>query len=74
MREGGAWELAPAYDLTGCHFSDGNPQWNDWTKQQALSVNGRFSDISDGDLLAAGERYGLGTAPKVLAHIKELFA
>ena len=74
MREGGAWELAPAYDLTGCHFSDGNPQWNDWTNQHALSVNGRFSGISDGDLLAVGERYGLGTAPKVLAHIKELFA
>ena len=25
MREGGAWKLAPAYDLTGCHFSAVDP-------------------------------------------------
>ena len=70
MREGGAWELAPAYDLTGCHFSAVDPKWNDWTNQHALSVNGKFSGISDKDLLAVGERYGLGTAPKALAEIK----
>ena len=70
MREGGAWELAPAYDLTGCHFSAVDPKWNDRTNQHALSVNGKFSGISDKDLLAVGERYGLGTAPKALAEIK----
>ena len=70
MREGGAWELAPAYDLTGCHFSAVDPKWNDWTNQHALSVNGKFSGISDKDLLAVGERYGLGTAPRALAEIK----
>ncbi len=74
MREGGEWELAPAYDLTGTHFSAEDPGWNDWTNLHALSVNGRFSGIGDVDLLAVGERYGLGTAPKVLAQIKELFA
>lgn len=74
MREGGAWELAPAYDLTGSHFSAGDPEWNDWTNRHALSVNGRFSCISDEDMLAVGERYGLGTAPRVLAQVKGLFA
>ena len=70
MREGGAWKLAPAYDLTGCHFSAVDPKWNDWTNQHALSVNGKFSGISDKDLLAVGERYGLGTAPRALAETK----
>jgi serine/threonine-protein kinase HipA len=73
MREGGRWELAPAYDLTGCHFSAEDPDWNDWQNQHALSVNGKFSRITDDDILAVGERYGIGTAPKVLAHVKEVF-
>ena len=74
MREGGGWELAPAYDLTGFHFSDGDPSWSDWQNQHALSVNGKFSRITDDDLLLVGERYGLGTAPKVLAQVKSAFA
>ena len=70
MREGGGWELAPAYDLTGFHFSDGNPSWGDWQNQHALSVNGKFSRITDEDILLVGERYGIGTAPDVLAQVK----
>ena len=73
MREGGRWELAPAYDLTGCHFSPGDTEWGDWQNQHALSVNGKFSRITDDDILTVGERYGIGTASKVLAHVKEVF-
>ena len=73
MREGGRWELAPAYDLTGCHFSPGDAEWGDWQNQHALSVNGKFSRITDDDILAVGERYGIGTASKVLARVKESF-
>lgn len=73
MREGGRWELAPAYDLTGCHFSADDPNWNDWQNQHALSVNGKFSRITDDDILTVGERYGVGTAPKVLARVKDVF-
>ena len=74
MREGGKWELAPAYDLTGCHFSADDSGWSDWQNQHALSVNGKFARITDDDLLLVGERYGLGTAPKVLAQVKSAFA
>ena len=73
MREGGGWELAPVYDLTGIHFSDGDPSWGDWQNQHALSVNGKFSRITDEDILAVGERYGLGTAPKVLEQVRAAF-
>ena len=73
MREGGAWELAPAYDLTGSHFSATDSDWGDWQNQHALSVNGKFSRITDDDILLVGERYGLGTAPKVLAQVKSVF-
>ena len=74
MREGGTWELAPAYDLTGNHFSAADSDWSDWQNQHALSVNGKFSRITDEDILLVGERYGLGTASKVLSQVKSVFA
>lgn len=74
MREGGAWELAPAYDLTGCHFSAEASELDGWINRHALSVNGKFSGIADDDLLLVGERYGLGTAPRVLAQVKNVLS
>lgn len=73
MHEGGQWELAPAYDLTGCHFTAVESVWDDWQNQHALSVNGKFSRITDSDILAVGERFGIGTAAHVLEHVKEVF-
>jgi len=61
LREGGAWELAPAYDVTYAY----NPR-GEWTYQHLMSVNGKFSDISRADLLAVADRFGIGTAPRIL--------
>lgn len=72
MTEDGAWHLAPAYDLTGAHFSDAADEWGDWRNQHALSVNGKFCRITDEDMLAVGERYGIGTASSVLDKVKML--
>ena len=69
LREGGRWELAPAYDLTDTHFSDG--PWSTWTDTHALSVNGKHSGITDSDLLAVADRFGIGTARDVLARVKD---
>ena len=46
MREGGAWELAPAYDVTHAYNPNG-----EWTYQHLMSVNGKFVDITHDDLL-----------------------
>ena len=73
MSEDGRWRLAPAYDLTGCHFSAADSQFDDWQNQHALSVNGKFSRISDDDMLAVGEKYAVGTASKVLSGIRDVF-
>jgi serine/threonine-protein kinase HipA len=62
----GAWELAPAYDVTHAHNPDG-----EWTNQHLLGVNGKFSDISRDDLLVLADRFGIGTAPKVLNQVAE---
>jgi serine/threonine-protein kinase HipA len=64
LREGGAWELAPAYDVTHAHNPDG-----EWTNQHLMAVNGKFSGITRADLLAVADRFGIGTAPQVMQRI-----
>ncbi len=64
LREGGAWELAPAYDLVYAY----NPR-GEWTYQHLMSVNGKFSDIGRDDLLKVADRFGIGTAPRVLKQV-----
>lgn len=64
MREGGRWELAPAYDVTFAF----NPH-GEWTHQHLMSVNGKFAGISRDDFLAVADRFGIGTAPSVLKQV-----
>lgn len=50
LKQGGKWELAPAYDL--CHaYRPGS----EWVSQHALSINGKRKDITKADLLVIGE-------------------
>ena len=63
-REGGGWELAPAYDVTHAF----NPK-GAWTYQHLLSVNGKFSGITRDDLLAVAAQFGIGTAAKVVSEV-----
>jgi serine/threonine-protein kinase HipA len=69
LREGGAWELAPAYDVTYAY----NPK-GEWTYQHLMSVNGTFATISRDDLLVVADRFGVGTAPHVLQQVCEAVA
>lgn len=64
LRQGGAWELAPVYDLTHAH----NPQ-GEWTHQHLISVNGKFAAIGRGDLLRLAGQFGIGTAPRILEQV-----
>jgi len=64
LREGGSWELAPAYDVTHAF----NPK-GEWTYQHLLGVNGKFSGITRDDLLIVADRFGVGTAPQVLKRV-----
>ena len=72
LKEGGGWHLAPAYDLTGGVPSEAETgdSRRDWTNCHAMSINGRQSNISDENLLAISDRYGIGTARQVLEEIK----
>ena len=65
LRQGGTWELAPAYDL--CHaYRPGS----DWVSQQALSINGKRKNIEKADLLAVGESIRCKKAAEIVDEIK----
>ncbi|MBI4755607.1 MAG: type II toxin-antitoxin system HipA family toxin [Betaproteobacteria bacterium] len=65
LRQGGRWELAPAYDLTHAH----NPL-GQWTYQHLMSVNGRFDAIGRADLLVEADRFGVRRARDILADVR----
>lgn len=64
--QGAAWALSPAYDITFAHNPEG-----EWTNQHLMSVNGKFKGITEDDLLAVANRFGIGSAPKVLKQVRE---
>lgn len=66
LRQGHGWELAPAYDVTFAH----NPQ-GEWTHQHLMSVNGRFKGFTVDDLLVEAERWGVGSAPRVIREVRQ---
>jgi serine/threonine-protein kinase HipA len=69
LREGGDWELAPAYDVTFAY----NPK-GEWTYQHLLGVNGKFAGITRQDLLDLAERFAIGTASTVLGEVRDAVA
>jgi serine/threonine-protein kinase HipA len=64
LKRGGAWELAPAYDVTFAHSPISK-----WTHQHLLSVNGKFSGITTADILKVADRFGIGTARGVMDQV-----
>jgi serine/threonine-protein kinase HipA len=50
LKKNGKWELAPAYDL--CHAYQPKHQW---VSQQALSINGKRTNITKEDLMVIGK-------------------
>ncbi len=66
LRQGHAWELAPAYDISFAH----NPK-GEWTHQHLMSINGRFKDFSRADLLELANRFGIGSAAHVIGQVVE---
>ncbi|BBP99843.1 toxin HipA [Burkholderia sp. SFA1] len=59
------WSLSPAYDITFAH----NPK-GEWTHQHLMSINGKFKDFTARDLLAEANRFGIGTAGRVIDQVR----
>lgn len=65
LKQGGQWELAPAYDVTHAF----NPR-GEWTYQHLMSVNGKFDGITRQDILAEADRFGLRQPSHLLADVR----
>lgn len=66
LKQGGRWELAPAYDL--CHaYRPGS----EWVSQHSLSINGKRKDITKADLLVIGDLIRLRKASEIIDEINE---
>jgi len=65
LKQGGAWELAPAYDVTHAY----NPK-GEWTYQHLMSVNGKFRGITRADLLVEADRFGVRRPADILADVR----
>lgn len=64
MREGGPWELAPAYDVTHAY----NPH-GEWTQNHLMSVNGKFDDIGKQDLLELAARLSIRSPGAIIDRV-----
>jgi serine/threonine-protein kinase HipA len=66
LKQGGGWELSPAYDVSFAH----NPR-GEWTNQHLMSVNGKYKDFTISDMTAIADRFGIGEAKSVIAEIRD---
>jgi serine/threonine-protein kinase HipA len=66
LREGGRWELSPAYDLTFAFNPNGA-----WNFQHFLAVNGKYDGITRADLLADAERYSVRSPAAILDQVAQ---
>jgi hypothetical protein len=78
-----AFEYATAFIISGIELSPltmplaqahaHNPA-GEWTSQHLMSVNAKFAGITREDLLGVANRFGIGTAPKILKLVGEAVA
>lgn len=69
MREGGHWELAPAYDVTHAYNPGG-----DWTYQHLMGVNGKFDGITRPDLMRVRDQFSIPGSSEVFEQVNDAVA
>ncbi len=67
LRQGEAWELAPAYDVTHAY----NPK-GEWTYRHLMSINGKFREITREDLHKEADRFGIRRPQDKLSNVREV--
>jgi len=69
LKQGGKWELAPAYDV--CHAWQPDHRW---VSQHALSINGKRTDITREDLLTIGKSVSVKKAAEIIDEVNDAVA
>lgn len=68
-RDGGGWELAPAYDVTHAYSPTSR-----WTSRHLMAVNGRFEDITLDDLRTVGDRNDVPGHRRIVREVCDVVA
>lgn len=66
LKEGGIWELAPAYDICHAYRPD-----SVWVSQHALSINGKRLGIDKQDLLSFAKAMNIKKSEAIISEINE---
>jgi serine/threonine-protein kinase HipA len=61
LKQGGQWELAPAYDVCHAYRPD-----SVWVSQHALSINGKRTNITKADVLTIADSIGCKRAGEII--------
>lgn len=69
LKKDGQWDLSPAYDITFAFNHD-----NKWTRQQLMSVNGKFTGIEKSDFMEIADRFMVRDAKKVIGEVSDALA
>lgn len=64
MRQGGRWELSPAYDVTFAYSPD-----NVWLRQHLMSVAGKFAGITRSDLMTVADQFSVPDARGIIERV-----
>ena len=67
LKQGGKWELAPAYDV--CYSYDPD---NRWVNQQTLSINGKHKHIGREDLMTLARANNIKNGEKIVDEINAI--
>jgi len=65
MREGGGWELAPAYDVTYAYRKE-----SEWVSAHQMSVNGKFAGAGREDFLRVADTFAVPGAKGILDQVR----
>ena len=66
MDKGGAWKLAPAYDIMWSYKSD-----SPWVSKHQMSVNGKRDNIIEEDLISVAKQHNIKGYKEIIASAKE---
>ena len=70
LREGGKWELAPAYDITHAYRAG-----SEWVARHQMSINRKFDNITRADVREVAERFDLlAEMPDAIAQVSDAVA
>ncbi len=64
LREGGEWQLSPAYDVTHAHAPG-----SDWTHEHLMAVNGKRAAIDRDDVDTVADRFGVPGAARLVEQV-----